>query len=201
METSTVIQGVSMLMPVALFVARGCLARIRDPAKIQKHVLVLPSKGGKTFLTQRLSKQKTYMIIDLDEAIAKSCSPEELTRYTSEMRSGGFLKSQMYYTECANKVLTYIRTQLKKNRGLKVLFLTSCYAFASQFKPDSIAIACPDREFFDEILEEHAGMKEELRQAREDFLEAVPKPAVQSYNSYAELEKMVRARLKIVHTL
>jgi len=199
---TTLVQGASALLPVAIFVAKGCMARrIRPASKIQKHVLCLPSKGGKTFLFNRLSTQKKYMVIDLDDFLKTCCTTDMMDRLTSAQIARNHFQAEMYYAECANKVLEYIRKQLKNKPTLKVLFLTSCWAWTQAFKKDAIALACPDKDFFQTILEENAGIREQLRRDREDFLETVPRQAVQTYNSYKQLEEMVRTRLDIVHTL
>lgn len=200
---TTLVQGASALLPVAIFVAKGCMAarRIRPASKIQKHVLCLPSKGGKTFLFNRLSTQKKYMVIDLDDFLKTCCTTDMMDRLNSAQIARNHFQAEMYYAECANKVLEYIRKQLKNKPTLKVLFLTSCWAWTQAFKKDAIALACPDKDFFQTILEENAGIREQLRRDREDFLETVPRQAVQTYNSYKQLEEMVRTRLDIVHTL
>jgi len=196
------IQGASAILPVAMYVARGCYNhRVRLASKIQKHVLCLPSKGGKSLLFHKLGTQKKYLVIDVDEFLPTVCAPDELRRLDMAQSAGNFLQETIYYSECADKVLAYMRKQLKQNKSLKVLFVTSCWAWAQRFRQDAVSIACPDRDFFAQILERFPETKDELRVKREEFLESVPKACVQTYNSYEELESMVRKRLDIVHTL
>jgi len=197
-----VVQGASVLLPVAYYVARGCWKEhMRKACKIQKHVLCIPSKGGKSLLYHRLASQKQYLVVDVDEYLSTVCDDKELSRLRMSQDSGNFLQESIYYAECADKVLAFMRNQLKKNSGLKVLFITSCWAWASRFRYDSSIIACPGKDFFAQILERFPDDMDALRLRRDEFLEAVPRKAVQIYNSYEGLEDLVRKRLNLIHTL
>jgi hypothetical protein len=114
------------------------------------------------------------------------------------------IEHDMEYVELANEVLAEIKTRLQHNKKLRVLFLTSSLAWANQFKKDALYIASPDSEFWDSILkaEENEEKRDVLRKARDIFIKTVPDArAISTYNSLKELERMVRQRFGIVHTL
>jgi len=206
----------TVLIPLAISAGRSCFGSCRTPDKIKKHVLLVPSKGGKGLMLHKLSSQKQFMVIDLDEYMGTLCKRDMLERLKEARRTHSSLMEAITYTECANQVLDYVRKQQKANRSLQVLFITSCWAWAQNRKPDAVVIACPSKEFFEEILaNEERRIKDEsgtdaevmacregLRISRQDFLESLPggtMPAI--YSSYDELEAMVRERLAIVKTL
>jgi len=54
--------------------------KIRNPTKIQKHVLLLPSRSGKSYLYSKLASQKNYMVIDVDEFLKTCSSRDEIDR-------------------------------------------------------------------------------------------------------------------------
>ena len=206
----------SVLIPLAISASKSCFGTCRTPDKIKKHVLVLPSKGGKSLMLHKLSSQKQYMVIDLDDYMRTLCKRDMLERLSEARRTNSTLMEAIAYTECANVVLEHVKGQIKANKSLQVLFLTSCWAWAQQRKRDAVVMACPSKEFFEEILTaeekrikdnhgtdaEVLTAREGLRVSRQDFLESLPADAeIAIYSSYDELEKMVRERLAIVKTL
>lgn len=190
------------LVPVALHIGAGCFGRIRNPSKIQKHVLVVPHKGGKTYLHDKLQAQRNILVIDLDEHIRLTCDAGKVLKMEKSRIDS--IEHDMEYIELANEVLEKMRVRLSHNKKLRVLFLTSSLAWANQFKKDAVYIASPDSEFWDEIIGgvEDVEKREVLRKARDVFIKGVPDPRViATYNSLKDLEGMVRSRFGIVHTL
>jgi hypothetical protein len=194
----------SILLPIGAYIARGCWnSRMRHIRQIQKHTIVLPTKGGKTYLYTKLASQKKYMVIDVDSFIKTFCTEAELAILEMATDAKNLLEEDLYYSECANRMLAYVRSQLKKNKSMKVLFLTSSWAWAKQFKYDSVTVCCPDKDFFNsDILKRFPEEAETIRQKRDHFLATVPEvKGVHRYNSYEELEKQIRATLDIIHEL
>jgi len=203
-STATTITALSSLYPIALFTYRHCLNRVRKASNIQKHTLLIPSRSGKTYLYQKLASQKNYMIIDVDEFMKTCSTPEEIERLTNAKKNNSFYEYDLYYKATADKVLKFIREQIKANRKLKVLFLTSCYNWSLQFKTDSVCVASPNSEYWDKILSkvENEKEKEHLRKYRQHFLDSLPSQnAVCTYNSLSELENLVRERLNLKYHL
>ena len=193
------------LTPLALHLAStiGCFGRrVRSPTKIQKHCLVVPHKGGKTYLHEKLQSQRSVLVVDVDEHIRLGCDAGKVLKM--ERSRIDTIEHDMEYVELANEVLAEIKTRLQHNKKLRVLFLTSSLAWANQFKKDALYIASPDSEFWDSILkaEENEEKRDVLRKARDIFIKTVPDArAISTYNSLKELERMVRQRFGIVHTL
>lgn len=193
---------VTTLTPVALHIGAGCFGRVRNPAKIQKHVLVVPHKGGKTYLHDKLQAQRNILVIDVDEHIRLTCEAGKVLKMEKSRLDS--IEHDMEYVELANEVLDKIKVRLSHNKKLRVLFLTSSLAWANQFKKDAVYIASPDSEFWDEIVGgiEDLTQRDVLRKARDTFIKGVPdQRAISTYNSLKQLEDMVRSRFGIVHTL
>ena len=191
---------ISTLAPLALYVGRSCMSRIRDTKRIKKICLVLPRKGGKGFLTSALGQsQRDFLMVDTDELMRSVCDEKEVSHLDNAREAGRLFEASLLYNEMAQKVLAYVKEKQKLNRGLRVLFVTSSFEFSKCFKPDAVFLASPDSQFFERILEAYTPEEREaLRRHRTEFMEAVPdKRAVGVYTSYEELEKLVRNRLGI----
>jgi bisphosphoglycerate-independent phosphoglycerate mutase (AlkP superfamily) len=141
-------------------------------------------------------------VVDVDEEIHLTCEAGRVLKM--EKARLDTLERDMEYLELANEVLAKIKVRLQHNKKLRVLFLTSSLAWASQFKKDAVYVASPDSEFWDEIMksQEDEEKRDVLRKARDSFIKSVPDArAISTYNSLKELERMVRQRFGIVHTL
>lgn len=207
-SSATTASGLSMainvLTPLAIHTYKTCIRpRIRNPKNIKKQVLLLPPKGGKSYLYKKLSGQKQYMVIDVDEYLTSLVTPEEIERLKNAKQSQSFFELDLYYKSCADKVLAFVKQQIKTNRKMKVLFLTSSYTWASQFSHDAVCIACPDSEFWNQVLETYEAEKRDaIRKARDVFLDSLPsKDACTTYHSYEELELLIRNRLGISYAV
>lgn len=193
----------STLLPIAYYSALTCWSRIRDPTKIRKSVLVMPPKSGKTTLKERLNCNE-LMVIDLDEFIKGVMSPTEEKRLAEFKANNHLHEFELFYKEQADKVYEKIRKQINNNHTKRVLFITSSWLFASQFKADSIYVVCPDQDFHKrEILAETTvEERDSLNLQRQYFIDSIPnKRAINSYHNYNQLEEKVRARLKLHHKL
>jgi len=199
---ATAISLATTLLPLAYYQANHCFGRMRDSTKIKKNVLVLPTKGGKGYLKTKV-ESANLLVVDVDEYLKDFNSPKDLDRLKQAHASGKLHEYSLYYKTCADKCLDFVKTQIKHNHKLRVLFVTSSYAFATNFKRDSICIASPDSDFYDSILEPlEAEQRETLRKERSFMLASIPtQNAVNVYNSYADLEKLVRSRLGVFHKL
>jgi hypothetical protein len=204
-STMTVLSGVSMLSPIAMYVGRSCLTRIRNPLRIQKHCLLIPPKSGKSYLKNMLSKQKKIMVIDLDEFLHASNENKnsDLKRIEEALKNKSWMEYELYYKNAADNVFKFIKEQIKSNSKLKVLFITSSYAFSSAFRPDAVVATAPDVEFFEKLIE---GLTPEeqmvAKERRTNFLEALPdKNACSLYHSLDELEKAVRSRFSLSYNM
>lgn len=190
------------LVPIALHLGTTCFGRVRPPHKIKKHTLVIPHKGGKTWLHEKLQSQRGVLVVDVDEHIKTLCDSGKVLRM--EKSRIDTIEHDLEYIELADQVLKDVKTKADKSKKLRVLFLTSSVAWASQFKRDACYIASPDSEFWDEIMGgiESIEEREVLRKSRELFIKSLPDSrAITTYNSLKDLEGMVRRRFGITHTL
>jgi len=203
MAMSAVGTAVYTLLPLAMFVHSYCRGHIRDGRKIKKQVLLLPKGSGKTALTHKLSQQRQFLVVDVDEAMKDVCEDKEMSNYMSSLRKGLDHEADLCYTENALKVLAKTKERLKADKSLKVLFITSCYRFATHFKRDSILISAPNNEAFETSLgAKTPAEKEALRKARAVFISAVPNiSAITTFKTHEQLEDAVRLRLGIHNVL
>lgn len=197
------ISSVGTLIPLAVYIGKSCFGRVRDGSKIKKQILLLPPGSGKTTLTKRLSFQRQYLIIDLDEVIRSLCDNKTIRHMDDAKREGLDHEADLTYTECALEVLEKTKARLKADKTLKVLFVSSSYRFASHFKRDSIVVVAPNKEAFEKhIHDKPAEERERLRKERNAFISSVPNPkAIQTFSTHEELEKALRLRLGIPNVL
>lgn len=195
--TETAVAAASVLIPLAVRAGRNCFTKIRDPTKIQKSVLVLPHRGGKTHLRDALVHQHQVLLVDVDEQIKALSTDKELEKLRGSPI--GSIEFEMDYDDLADRVLELTKKRLRHNKGLRVLFLTSSLTWARSFRNDAVYIASPDAEFWGKILgtEPDAQKREELRKARDQFLNSVDKKVIQTYSSFGQLVEAVRKRLSI----
>lgn len=188
------------LLPIAMFVGRSCWKTIRDTRKVKKICLVLPRKGGKGFLADKLGQsQRDFLVVDTDELLRSVCDEKQVAHLDQAREKGRFFEASLLYNEMATEVLKYVKEKQKINKGLRALFLTSSFEFADQFRRDAVFVASPDSVMFEKMLEEFdPEARESLRRFRGDFLDCCPdRRAVGTYTSLEELERLVRSRLGI----
>jgi len=195
----------AILTPVAMYTWNNCIKpKIRNPTKIQKHVLLLPSRSGKSYLYSKLASQKNYMVIDVDEFLKTCSSRDEIDRLDMAKKNNSFYEYDLYYKSCADKVLKFVREQIKGNKSLKVLFISSCFNWASQFKKMLYVVHLPTAIIGMKFLMVKKIIKRKniLGNFRQHFLDSLPsKDACSTYNSLKELEELVRRRLNLNHHL
>lgn len=187
----------TMLLPLALHASRSCLTKIRDPRKVQKSVLVLPHRGGKTHLRDALVHQHQILVVDVDEQIKAVSTDKELEKLRGSPI--GSIEYEMDYDDLADRVLELTKKRLRHHKGLRVLFLTSSLTWARSFRNDAVYLASPDAEFWGKILnaEPDESIRDDLRRARDQFLNSVDKKAIQTYSSFAQLVDAVKKRMSI----
>lgn len=197
------ISAIGTVVPLAVYVGRSCLGHIRDARRIKKQVLLLPAGSGKSWLTKRLSSQRQFLVVDVDEAVRTLCDSKEVSHYDAAKADGLDHEADLTYTEMALKVLERTKVRLTADKTLKVLFITSSYRFASHFKKDSIVCCAPDKEAFEEaITDKPVEERERLRKERNAYITAVPDArAIHTYKTLVELERAIRLRLGIHNVL
>lgn len=201
--SSVAVSAGSALLPIAYYAGRSCFRRIRSATTIKKNVVCLPSKSGKSTLAKSLVSNKNVLLVDLDEFI-KTINDEKLleriARAKSEFDTGLY---HILYGKAADEALQFIKTETKKDQDLRVILLTADYSWSrKKFKDDALYVAIPSHDLHKQILE--TAPKEERDQIEKDrieFINRLPYDSVKTYNSFLELESMVRARFDIQHKI
>ena len=194
---------IGTLLPLAVYASRSCYNRVRDARYIKKQVLLMPAGSGKSWLAKRLSHQRQFLVVDLDEAIRSLCEPKAVGHVDSSKAAGYDHEADLAYTELALEVLEKTQTRLKADKTLKVLFLTSSWRFASHFKRDSVCIVAPDKEAFEEhTAEKPVEERERLRKERTAFIATIPDArAIHTFKTLDEMESAIRVRLGVANVL
>lgn len=195
------LSAIGTLLPLAYYAGRSCVSRVRSPTKIKKQVLLIPPGCGKSWLSDKLSHQQQYLVVDVDEVIISTCGDKEVEHLHTAQNSGHDHEADLTYTELALKVLEKTKQRMKADKTLKVLFLTSSYRFASTFKRDSVCVVAPDRESFEQYIKDKpVSERERLRKLRGLFISSIPdKRAIHTYKTLEELEQAIRARLGVAN--
>jgi len=205
MEASlpVVMSAVGTLLPLAAYAGRSCLSKIRDAKKIKKQILLMPPGSGKSWITKQLAYQRQFLVVDLDETMRSICDPKDIRHMDESKISGYNHEADLTYTELALEVLAKTQKRLRADKSLKVLFITSCWRFASHFKKESIYSVCPNKEAFEEhTMEKPVEERERLRKERVVFINSIPAmTSIHSYKTLEELEVAVRSRLGINNVL
>ena len=194
---------IGTLVPLAVYVGKSCFGRVRDARRIKKQVLLMPTGSGKSWLVKRLSHQRQFLVVDLDEVIRSVCDPKDVRHMDDSKTAGYDHEADLTYTELALSVLEKTKNRLKADKTLKVLFITSSWRFASHFKKDSVCIVAPDKEAFEEnTADKPVEERERLRKERVSFITSIPDArAIHTFKTHDELEKAIRARLGVSNVL
>jgi hypothetical protein len=201
--TSAAMSAGSALLPIAYYAGRSCFRRIRAATAIKKNVVCLPSKSGKSTLAKSLVSNKNILLVDLDEFI-NTVNDEKLLEKIAKAKSDH--DTGLYhilYGKAADEALDFIKKETKKDAALRVILLTADYSWSrKKFKDDALYVAIPSHDLHKQILE--SAPKEERDQIEKDrieFINRLPYDSVKTYNSFLELESMVRARFDIQHKI
>lgn len=190
------------LLPIAYYYGKSCFNKLRSPLQIKKSLLILPNKGGKTMLKAKLNKNNSnLLIVDIDEFVSNIVSPDEWLRIKKLGSSlDTIAEFNLFYKDACNKLYDKFRELCRKDKHLRVLFVTSCVSVLELSKLESSYIAAPDDDFFDEIVKTMSPEEDrDLRMKREMWKKQLShlQKAISTYHSYDELEKMVRERFEI----
>lgn len=203
LTASAALSAGSTLLPMAYYAGRSCFRRIRAATSIKKNVICLPSKSGKSTLAKSLVSNKNILLVDLDEfinTVNDKALLDRITRAKAEQDTGLY---HILYGKAADEALQFIKTETKKDPALRVILLTADYSWSrKKFKDDALYVAIPSHDLHKRILETAA--KEERDQIEKDrieFINRLPYDGVKTYNSFEELESMVRARFDIQHKI
>jgi hypothetical protein len=202
-STSAAVSAGSTLLPIAYYAGRSCFRRIRAATQIKKNVVCLPSKSGKSTLAKSLVSNKDILLVDLDEFIKTvndAALLEKIAQAKADHDTGLY---HILYGKAADEALDFIKKETRKDPALRVILLTADYSWSrKKFKDDALYVAIPSHDLHKQILE--SAPKEDRDQIEKDrieFINRLPYDSVKTYNSFLELESMVRARFDIQHKI
>jgi len=200
MASAVAVGVASNLLPVAYYLGRSCWKRVRDVSKVQKSVVVIPSKAGKSHLCRSLTSTSGATLIDLDEFIRVVNSEEEIRDIRDALEKGDTGLFKILSGIAYDKAFDFVRGECQKNPKMKAIFLTndlewSTRKFANKW--DAVYVALPSGELFKKICDENPADRLRLEHERAELLSRLPYESVATYNSFDELEKMLKTRFNI----
>lgn len=201
--TSAAVSAGATLLPIAYYIGVGCFGRIRDAARIRKNVICLPSRSGKSTLAKSLVSNKNLLLVDLDEFIKTVNEKDLLEKIQKAKDDQDTGLYHILYGMAADKALEFVRRESKKDSHLKIILLTSDFEWShKKFKNDALYVAIPSHNLHKQILESTPkDQREQVEKDRIEFINRLPFESVKTYNTFAELESMVRSRFDIQHRI
>lgn len=201
--TSAAVSVGASLLPIAYYVGMGCFGRMRDATHIRKNVICLPSRSGKSTLAKELVSNKNILLIDLDEFIKTVNDKDLLDKIQKAKEDQDTGLYHILYGMAADKALDFVRKESKKEPTLRIIILTAEFAWShKKFKNDALYVAIPSHTLHKQILESTPkDQREQVEKDRIEFINRLPFESVKTYNSFAELESMVRSRFDIQHRI
>jgi len=185
----------------------NCLAKMKQPHKVQKACLVLPRKAGKSSLVKHfLGNNPDFMLIDLD-AIVKTHpdSNQDFLKKLDEAEANGDHSTHRLLSEdLYKKVYEKIKQSWLSNKKRRLLCLTSSLELAKElFKQSSIFVAMPSKKLFDELVDKEVDVRvqELMRNSRTNVISQLQPNNMFIYDKFDELYSEVQNRFKVQHKL
>jgi hypothetical protein len=167
----------------------------------QEFVICVPPFPKRAELTQKLVSNKNIILIDLDSFIDTVNEKKLLDQIADAERSENNALHHVLYSMAASKALDFVRREVSKDSKMKAVLITSDYEWSSRnFEPHCIYAALPSRDLHKQIVE--ATPKDDVERVekqRVEFISRLPYDAVRTFNTYDELEQMIRTLFDIQH--
>lgn len=167
----------------------------------QEYVICVPPFPKRAELTQKLVSNKNIILVDLDSFIATVNDKALLDQIAEAERQENNALYHILYSGAASKALDFVRREISKDPKMKAVLITSDYEWSTRnFDPFCTYVALPSRHLHHQILE--TTPKDEVERVdkqRTDFISHLPYDAVRTFNTYDELENMIRALFDIQH--
>ena len=170
-------------------------------ANENEFVVCVPPCTGKVELSKKLVSNKQLIVIELDSFIRDVNDKELLERLDTAEKEDNNGLTHILYSMAASKALSFVREELSKDRKMKVVYLTSDFEWSERsFPAHQLYVAIPSRELHRTIVgttptSEH----EKLDRQRTEFIGRLPYDAAKTFNTFAELEDMLRGLFDIQH--
>lgn len=182
--------------------ARGWFAWTKTAVpERNEFVICVPPCTGKVELSKKLVSNKNVIVIELDSFIRDVNEKELLDRLEAAEREENNGLAHILYSMAASKALGFVRRELAKDKKMQTIFLTSDYEWSERsFPGHRLYVAIPSRELHNTIVaaspkEQH----EKMDKQRTEFISRLPYEAAKTFNSFAELEEMLRSLFDIQH--
>lgn len=180
---------------------RAAAAADEAPKPKQEYVICVPPFPKRAELTQKLVSNKDLILIDLDSFI-KSVNEDKLLKdIQAAEKSENNALHHILYSMAASKALDFVRREVSKDAKMKAVLVTSDYEWSVRnFEPACTYVAIPSRDLHRSIVDATPkDQKEVVERKRTDFISHLPYDAVRTFNTYDELEAMIRALFDIQH--
>lgn len=202
-SSSAAMSAGSTLLPIAYYASRSCFRRMRLATNIKKNVICLPSKSGKSTLAKSLVSNKNLLLVDLDEFIKTVNDDKLLERIQKAKDEHDTGLHHILYGKAADEALDFIKKETRKDPSLRVILLTADYSWSrKKFKDDALYVAIPSHDLHKKILESAPKeQRDQIEKDRIEFINRLPYDSVKTYNTFLELETMVRTRFDIQHKI
>lgn len=171
------------------------------PAERNESVVCVPPCSGKIELSKKLVSNKNVIIIELDSFIRTVNDKEHLDQMDKAEKEENNGLYHILYSMAASKALNFVRTELAKDKKMKTIYLTSDYEWSLRsFPAHRVYVTIPSRELQATIIASTPKeLHEKMDRQRTEFISRLPYDAVKTFNSYAELEEMLRSLFEIQH--
>ena len=167
----------------------------------RESVICLPPFPMKSEITRKLVSTKNVILIDLDSFIKTINEKELLAQIEDAERSENNGLHHILYSMAASKALDFVRREISKDSKMSAIFVTSDYEWSTRnFAPHRLYVAVPSRDLHLKILDTTpADEKEKIERIRTEFISRLSYDAVRTFNTYEELETMLRSLFGIQH--
>ena len=173
------------------------------PAELNEYVVCVPPCSGKIELSKKLVSNKNVIVIELDSFIRTVNDKEHLDQMDKAESDENNGLYHILYSMAASKALKFVRDEIAKDSKMQTIFLTSDYEWSTRsFPAHRIYVTIPSRELQATITASTPkDQHEKLDRQRVEFVSRLPYDAVKTFNSYDELEEMLRSLFAVQHRI
>jgi hypothetical protein len=172
-----------------------------DEEEKSEYVVCVPPCTGKVELSKKLVSNKNVIIIELDSFIRDVNEKELLARLAAAEKEENHGLAHILYSMAASKALGFVREELAKDRKMQTIYLTSDYEWSTRsFPAHRIYVALPSRELHAKtVATTPKDQQEKMERQRTEFISRLPYEAAKTFNSFEELEEMLRSLFDVQH--
>jgi hypothetical protein len=182
--------------------AKACSLFSKTPSPDPREsVICLPPFPMKSDITRKLVSTKNVILIDLDSFIKTINEKELLSQIEDAERSENNGLHHILYSMAASKALDFVRREISKDPKMSAIFVTSDYEWSTRnFAPHRLYVAIPSRDLHHKIIESSTpDERDKVDRIRTEFISRLSYDSVRTFNTYDELESMIRSRFGIQH--